>query len=207
MRDYRIAVFASGSGSNFMAIMDAIKQGNLDVTISLLVCDRPDAPVVEKAKQAGVPVFVFRPKDYASREAYEEEIVHQLMKHQVDLIVLAGYMRLITDKLVKPFYGKIINVHPSLLPAFPGKNAVQQALAYGVKITGVTVHLVDGGLDSGPVIAQKIVEIQDTDTEETVLARIHEAEHQLYPQVIDWFSKGQIRLADRHVRIEAPNPS
>ncbi|MCR8644544.1 phosphoribosylglycinamide formyltransferase [Paenibacillus sp. N1-5-1-14] len=207
MSEYRIAVFASGSGSNFTAIEDAIKQGKLEVSLSLLVSDRPNAPVVDKAKQAGVPVFVFQPKDYASREAYEEEIVHQLHEHQIDLIVLAGYMRLITSKLVEPFYGKIINVHPSLLPAFPGMNAVKQALDYGVKLTGVTVHLVDGGLDSGPVIAQQVVEINDGDTEEMVLHRVHEAEHQLYPKVINWFSKGQVRLEGRHVHLNTTHPS
>ncbi|WP_141336441.1 phosphoribosylglycinamide formyltransferase [Paenibacillus sp. tmac-D7] len=196
---FRIAVFASGSGSNFQAIADAVKAGQLDVRIELLVCDRPKAKVVERAQAAGVPVHAFRPKDYESREHYEQEILAQLQEKQVDLIVMAGYMRLITSVLVKPFYGRLINVHPSLLPAFPGVNAIGQALDYGVKVTGVTVHFVDGGMDTGPIIAQAALEIQPGDTEETVAERVHRIEHKLYPQVIGWIRDGKVRLNGRHV--------
>lgn len=190
----RIAVFASGGGSNFQAIADMVSAGKLDARIELLVCDRPKAPVVERARQAGVPVFAFRPKDYESREAYEREIAKLLEEHRVELIVLAGYMRIITDVLVQAFWGRMVNIHPSLLPSFPGLNAVGQALEYGVKVTGVTVHLVDGGLDSGPIIAQRALEIIDGDTEETLSGRIHQIEHQLYPQVIQDIASGRISL-------------
>jgi phosphoribosylglycinamide formyltransferase-1 len=201
-KPFRIAVFASGSGTNFQAIVDAVASGKLDVIVELLVCDRPQAPVVDRATQAGVDTFAFRPKDYASREQYEAEIITELEARQIDLIVMAGYMRLITDTLVQPYYGKIINIHPSLLPAFPGVNSIGQALSYGVRITGVTVHFVDGGLDSGPVIAQRAVEISSSDTAETLAERIHALEYELYPQTIAWFRDGRVRLDERKVFIE-----
>jgi phosphoribosylglycinamide formyltransferase-1 len=198
---FRIAVFASGSGTNFQAIVDAVASGKLDVSVELLVCDRPQAPVVERAKQAGVSAFVFYPRDYTSREQYEAEIIRHLEARQIDLIIMAGYMRLITDALVKPYYGKIINVHPSLLPAFPGVNAIAQAYSYGVKLTGVTVHFVDGGLDSGPVIAQRAIPVSDEDSEAALTERIHALEHTLLPEAIQWYREGRIRLDERKVYV------
>jgi phosphoribosylglycinamide formyltransferase-1 len=171
-----------------------VNAGRLDVRIELLVCDRPKAQVVERARQLGVPAFVFRPKDYADREAYEKEILERLQALEIDLVVMAGYMRLITNVLVEPLYGRLINIHPSLLPSFPGLNAVKQALDYGVKVTGVTVHYVDGGMDTGPIIAQRSVEITPQDTEESLSARIHKIEHELLPEVIGHIAAGQVRL-------------
>jgi phosphoribosylglycinamide formyltransferase-1 len=197
----RIAVFASGSGSNFQAIIDAVNRGELNVDISLLVSDRPQAKAISRAEEAGIPVFAFRAKDYESREAYESEILNMLQVHQVDLIVLAGYMKLITDTLVKPYYGRMINVHPSLLPSFPGVEAVKQALEYGVKVTGVTVHFVDGGMDTGPIIAQQAVPIIENDSEETLIARIHQAEHKLYAEVIGWISEKRVKLEGRTAQV------
>ncbi|WP_159888197.1 phosphoribosylglycinamide formyltransferase [Paenibacillus puerhi] len=191
---FRIAVFASGSGSNFQAIADAVKAGRLDVTIELLVCDRPQAKVVERAREAGIPVFTFNPKEYASRQAYEQEILRQLQDKQVELVVLAGYMRILTEVLVEAYWGRMLNIHPSLLPSFPGLHAVRQALAHGVKVTGVTVHLVDGGLDSGPILAQRALAIENGDTEEDLEKRIHPIEHDLYPQVIQDIVQGAIDL-------------
>jgi phosphoribosylglycinamide formyltransferase-1 len=199
---FRIAVFASGSGTNFQAIVDAVASGKLDVIVELLVCDRPQAHVVDRATQAGVNTFVFRSKDYTSREQYEAEIIAELEARQIDLIVMAGYMRLITDTLINPYYGRIINIHPSLLPAFPGVNSIGQALNYGVKVTGVTVHFVDGGLDSGPVIAQRAVEISANDTETSLADRIHALEHELYPQTIAWFRDGRVHLEGRKVSVD-----
>jgi phosphoribosylglycinamide formyltransferase-1 len=193
-KSFRIAVFASGSGSNFQAIADAVNAGRLDVHIGLLVCDRPKAQVVERANKLGIPTFVFRAKDYASREQYEREIVQRLEEEQIDLVVMAGYMRLITSVLVEPWYGRLINVHPSLLPAFPGLDAIKQALNYGVKVTGVTVHYVDGGMDTGPIIAQQSLDITPDDTEESLAARIHPIEHVLLPQVIAQIAAGKIKL-------------
>ncbi|MCR8660157.1 phosphoribosylglycinamide formyltransferase [Paenibacillus endoradicis] len=197
----RIAVFASGQGSNFQAIVDAVQEKKLDVSIELLVCDKPLAPVVARAEQAGVEAFVFKPKNYASREAYEKEILAIMQQKQIDLVVLAGYMRIITPILVEPYYGRMLNVHPSMLPSFPGVNALGQALDYGVKVTGVTVHFVDGGLDSGPIVAQQAVIIEDGDTEESLAVRIHAIEQQLYPEVIQWIAEGRVQIEGRHVKV------
>jgi phosphoribosylglycinamide formyltransferase 1 len=196
----RIAVFASGSGSNFQAIVDAVNAGKLDARIELLVCDKPSAPVVERAKAAGIECFTFKPKDYASREAYETEIIQILQEKQVGLVVLAGYMRILTDVMVQGYWGRMINIHPSLLPSFPGLHAVRQALEHGVKVTGVTVHYVDGGLDSGPIVAQRAISIEPNDTEDTLSARIHPIEHELYSQVIQGIADGTIRYEHNQVR-------
>ncbi|EGG35813.1 phosphoribosylglycinamide formyltransferase [Paenibacillus sp. HGF5] len=201
MRAFRMAVFASGRGSNFQALVDAQQSGALGGEISILVCDKPQAPVVELAKAANVDVFAFQPKEYASKEDYEREIAAELQQRGVELIVLAGYMRLLSPSFVEFYNGRIINIHPSLLPAFPGKDAIGQALAYGVKMTGVTVHFVDGGMDTGPVIAQKAVEIKDGDTAETLAERIHAVEQKLYSEVVSWFAEGRISLNGRNVTI------
>lgn len=198
----RIAVFASGSGSNFQALVDAVQAGELDgVSIELLVCDRPSAKVVERAQRAGIDTFVFRPKQYPAREAYEAEILAELNRRGIELIALAGYMRLITDTLVQPFYGRMINIHPSLLPVFPGIHAIEQALDYGVKVSGVTVHFVDGGMDTGPIIAQRPVAVEEGDTADSLAERIHAVEHQLYPHVIRLIRSGCVQLAGRKVVI------
>lgn len=197
----KVAVFASGSGSNFQRIADLTADGKLNIELSLLVCDRPGAYAIERAEKAGVPTFVFKPKDYPDRQSYEREIVRELEARGVELIVLAGYMRLLTEVLVKPFFGRMINIHPSLLPAFPGAKGIADALAYGVKVTGCTVHFVDDGMDTGPIIAQQAVVVQEGDTEEALAARIHQAEHELYPKVIDWISNGRVELKDRKVTI------
>lgn len=201
MKSFRIAVFASGRGSNFQALVDAQRRGALGGEISILVCDKPQAPVVELAQSANVDVFSFQPKDYASKEDYEREIAAELQQRGVELIVLAGYMRLLSPSFVEFYSGRIINIHPSLLPAFPGKDAIGQALDYGVKMTGVTVHFVDGGMDTGPVIAQKAVEIKEGDTAEVLAERIHAVEQKLYSEVVSWFAQGRISLNGRNVTI------
>ncbi|MFD1954873.1 phosphoribosylglycinamide formyltransferase [Paenibacillus thailandensis] len=203
MGKLRMAVFASGQGSNFQALADAVRQGKLDGTIELLVCDKPAAPVVERARREGVDTFVFSPKDYPSREAYETEILAELERRGVELVVLAGYMRIVTRVLVEPYYGRMINIHPALLPSFPGMNGIRQALEYGVKVTGVTVHYVDGGMDSGPIIAQRAVEIEDGDTETSLTDRIHAAEQALLPHVAQLIAQGRVSLEGRRVRIRA----
>lgn len=202
MSSYRIAVFASGQGSNFQALVDAAASGKLDADIELLVSDKPEAPVVQKAKAAGVECHLFTPKEYASREAYEQEIVDKLEERRIDLVVLAGYMRLLTPVVVERFAGRLINIHPSLLPAFPGKNAIGQALDYGVKMTGITVHFVDGGMDTGAIIAQRVIPVAPEDTEETLAASIHELERELYPEVVSWFTKGLVELNGRKVTVD-----
>lgn len=180
----KIAVFASGNGSNFQAILDSIKRGDLHVELGLIVCDKPQAGVVERAKVAGIPVFSFVPKEYESKVHFEREIIAALQSHQIDLIFLAGYMRLIGSTLLDAYTNKIVNIHPSLLPAFPGKDAIGQAFKAGVKITGITIHYVDSGMDTGPIIAQKAIEVGAGDNEKTIADKIHTAEHELYPKVI-----------------------
>lgn len=198
----RIAVFASGSGSNFSAIVQAIKDQRLTgVEIVLLVCDRQGAYVVQRAEQESIPVFSFQPKEFVGKAAYEAAILQELEKYSVDLVVLAGYMRLVGPTLLAALEGKIINLHPSLLPSFTGKDAIGQALEYGVKLTGVTVHFVDAGMDTGPIIAQRIVGIEPEDTRESLTAKIQEQEHQLLPEVIGWIAAGKVELHGRKVKI------
>jgi len=203
MGKLKVAVFASGNGSNFQALADGARDGRIDADIRLLVCDKSGAHVIRRAEAAGIETYVFRPRDYPSREAYEREILIELKRRGVELVVLAGYMRIVTPVLVDAYYGRMINVHPSLLPAFPGLNGIGQALEYGVKVTGATVHFVDGGLDSGPIIAQEALAVEPGDTEETLAARIHPIEHRLLLEVVQHFAEGRIRLDGRHVTIES----
>ncbi|MBU8917060.1 phosphoribosylglycinamide formyltransferase [Neobacillus sp. 114] len=179
-----IAIFASGSGSNFQAIVDAVQAKQLSANISLLVCDQPGAYVIERAREAEISTFVFNAKDYPNKEAYEAEIVMLLKNKQVDLIVLAGYMRLVGSTLLSEYEGRIINIHPSLLPDFPGKDAIGQALAAHAKWSGVTIHFVDEGMDTGPVIVRERVRIEENETRESLQWKIQEIEHKLYPSIL-----------------------
>ena len=180
---HNLAVFASGTGSNFEAIADACSDGRLDARVALMVCDKPGAPVVEKAARRGIETFVFNPKSYACKADFETEIAGLLDVRKVELVCLAGYMRIIGDVLLKAYEGRIINIHPSLLPAFKGAHAVEDALAFGVKVLGVTIHYVNGELDGGRIIAQKAYEYDGNDPEEA--HRIgHEIEHKLYVETI-----------------------
>lgn len=174
-----IAVFASGSGSNFQAIAEAIEQQEIHAKIELVITDKPDAYVIKRAESKGIPVFVVRPKEYASKEAYEMEILTVLREKKVEWLVLAGYMRLIGATLLSAYPSKIVNIHPSLLPSFPGKDAIGQAMSHGVKVTGVTVHYVDEGMDTGSIIMQKAVEVIEGNVEKTEAA-IHAVEHDVY---------------------------
>jgi phosphoribosylglycinamide formyltransferase 1 len=179
-----IAIFASGNGSNFQAIVQQSRQENWPQQVSLLLCDRPEANVVERAKELGIHAVSFVPKTFASKADYEQAVLAVLQTDKIAWIVLAGYMRLIGPTLLEAYPGRIINIHPSLLPAFPGKNGLEEAFYYPVKVSGVTVHFVDAGIDTGPIIAQMPVSISATDSLETFAAKMHQAEHQLYPKVI-----------------------
>ena len=181
----KIAIFASGNGSNFQAIAEAVEKGLLHASIELLVCDHPGAYCTDRAEMLNIPVFAFHPMEYPSKQAFEQEILQHLQAKEVELIVLAGYMRLVGPVLLRAYPNQIINIHPSLLPAFPGKNAVLQALTAGVKVTGVTVHYVDEGMDTGPIIAQRAVSIQKGESIEDIHGKIQQAEHDLYPRIIE----------------------
>ncbi|WML42182.1 phosphoribosylglycinamide formyltransferase [Neobacillus sp. OS1-2] len=178
----KIAVFASGSGSNFQAIINVIREGLLPAEISLLVCDQPRAFAIERAKANKIPCFIFSAKDYSSKAEYETEIAARLK--DVDFIVLAGYMRLIGPTLLKEFEGRIVNIHPSLLPAFPGKDAIGQALTAKANWTGVTIHFVDEGMDTGPIIVQERIRIEENETRESLQKKIQLVEHKLYPSIL-----------------------
>ena len=180
----KIAVFASGNGSNFQAIIDEIEKGNLEAEIAALVTDNPASFAVQRALYHNIPVFSFIPKNYSSKEEFEKEIAFFLIEKSVSLIVLAGYMRIVGETLLKAFPNRIINIHPALLPAFPGKNGIQQAYQYGVKIFGVTVHYVDSGVDTGKIIAQECFKAEGTETLQEIEQKIHNIEHQLYSRVI-----------------------
>lgn len=196
----RLAVFASGSGSNLQVLLDKANANDLGgATIALVVCDKPEAKAVERAKQAGVPCLALVPREFPDKRAYEERILQELEHRGIDWIVLAGYMRLCGSTLLQAYGGRIINLHPSLLPAFPGKDAIGQAFDYGVKYTGVTVHFVDEGMDTGPIIAQEPVRIYNDDTKEELASRIHEVEHRLLPQVVTELALGRIHLEGRKV--------
>lgn len=180
MSTIKAAVFASGTGSNF----EAIVKESLPCEIALLICDRPGAKVIEKAEKYNIPTFVFNPKDYTSKEEFEKVLVAKLQEVNITWIFLAGYMRIVGSTLLGAYEGKIVNIHPSLLPDFPGKDAIGDAFRAGVKKTGVTVHYIDEGIDTGPIIAQEEVEVEEGDTLESIEQKIHKVEHELYPRVI-----------------------
>lgn len=179
-----LAIFASGSGTNFQSIVDATKNNTLQASVRVLICDKKEAKVIERAKIEGIPAIVLSSKDFPSKKEYEEAILSQLQELKIDWIILAGYMRLIGETLLHSYEGKILNIHPSLLPAFPGKDAIQQAFQAKVKITGVTVHFVDEGMDTGPIIDQEAVRIEVNDTYESLQTKIQRIEHVLYPKTI-----------------------
>jgi phosphoribosylglycinamide formyltransferase-1 len=180
-----IAVFASGFGSNFEAIAEAAEKDQLHANIALLVVDKPDCYAVERAQKRNIPVFAFRAKDYSSKEDYEKVIVEQLKAHDIDLIALAGYMRLVGSVLLDNYAHRIINIHPALLPAFPGTHSIEKAYNHGVKIFGITIHYVDAGMDTGPIIDQESFKKKEGESLDEVETRIHQLEHQLYPKVLE----------------------
>jgi phosphoribosylglycinamide formyltransferase-1 len=181
----RIAVFASGNGSNFAAIAEAINQGQVNgATIALLFSDKPSAYVLQRAQALEIPTVQLSPKDFVSKADFETAVLSKLSEYAIDLIVLAGYMRIVGPTLLEAFPKKIINLHPSLLPSFPGKSGIADAYQYGVKVTGITIHYVDRGIDTGPIIAQEVVRIDEKDTLESLEEKIHQLEHQIYPAII-----------------------
>lgn len=193
----KIAIFASGAGTNAEAIIQATEQGRLDATVSLIVTDRPNAKVVERAEKYGIDVFAFNPKEYKTKAEFEKEIVDILQENKISFVVLAGYMRLIGSTLLEAYEGRMINIHPSLLPSFPGLDAIGQAFAANVKVTGVTIHLVDSGMDTGPIIAQEPVRIEKNDTIETLRQKMQALEHRVYPETLQALFIEQRERLDR----------
>ncbi|MBU1998191.1 MAG: phosphoribosylglycinamide formyltransferase [Candidatus Omnitrophota bacterium] len=196
-----IAVFASGKGTNFTAIAKAVKSGLVKANLSLLVCDQPKALVLKRAKKEGIKSIVIQRGGFKKRPDFENKIVAALKKEKIGLIVLAGFMRILSPAFIKLYRGKILNIHPSLLPSFKGSNAIKDAFNYGAKLTGVTVHFIDELVDHGPIILQKEVLIKNNDTLPMLEKRIHNLEHKLYPQAIRLFLKGGLKIKSRRVLI------
>ncbi len=197
----RIGVLASGSGSNFQAILDAIDGGMLAARVVLLITDNPSAYAIERAKNRGIEHVVLRPSQYASRDDFSRGIADHLRSVHAELVVLAGFMRIVGKPLIDAFPGRIMNIHPALLPSFPGLHGQKQALDYGVKISGCTVHFVDEGMDTGPIIIQAAVPVYHDDTEATLAERILVMEHRIYPEAIRLFSENKLTIDGRIVRI------
>jgi len=197
----RLAVLASGRGSNLQAIIDAIEQQRLRAVLAVVISNKAEAPALERARKHGAPALFLDPKATPGREAYDAVILEHLRKHDVGLVALAGYMKIVTRVIIDAYAGRIMNIHPSLLPSFTGLAAQQQALDWGVKMSGCTVHFVEEGVDTGPIIQQAAVPILEGDRAETLEARILEQEHRIYPEAIQLFAEGRLAIEERRVRI------
>ena len=206
----RVAVLASGRGSNLQAVIDAIEAGTVQAKIVAVISNKKEAPALERARRYGLSALFVDPKPYAgrpdSREAYDRELLDVLRRHDVELVLLAGYMKIVTTVLVEAFTNRMMNIHPSLLPSFPGLDVQQKAIEWGCKLAGCTVHFVTEGVDEGPIILQAAVPILDDDTPDTLAARILDQEHKIYPRAVQLFAEGRLRVEGRRVCIEAGTP-
>ena len=201
MERLKIAVLASGSGSNLQAIIDEIKSGFLPVELALVLSDKPQAYALQRAEAAGLPTKVLLPADFASREDYDAELVRLLKASGAEAVALAGYMRLVTPVFLQAFSHRVLNIHPALLHSFPGLHGQRQAFEYGVKVAGCTVHFVDEGMDSGPIILQAPVPVLEDDDADSLAARILEQEHIIYPLALRLLAEGKLHIEGRRVRI------
>lgn len=203
----KIAALASGTGSNVGAILSRIADGRLDARMQLVLSNNPSATVLAVAEKHGIPAWARSHKEYADRESYDRAMLEQILASGADTVVLAGYMRLLSPFFVREFSGRILNIHPAVLPSFPGIHSGRQAIEYGVRFTGATVHFVDEEMDNGPVIIQGIVPVRARDTEESLMPRIHALEHRIYPQALQWLAEGRLVMDGRRVRrLPGQNP-
>jgi phosphoribosylglycinamide formyltransferase 1 len=193
----RLGVLISGRGSNLQSIIDATREGRLDATVGVVITDRSDAPGLKRARDAGIEGYWINPKNFADRDGFDRAVVDSLRARDVELVCLAGFMRIVGPQLIDAFPNRILNIHPSLLPAFPGLHAQRQALEHGVRVTGATVHLVTSELDGGPIIVQATVAVLADDTEQTLAARILVEEHRIYPEAISRVLRGRWHLDGR----------
>jgi phosphoribosylglycinamide formyltransferase-1 len=196
--DSRIAVLASGTGTNLQALLD---DPDVGPAIALVVSDRPDAAALDRARSRGVRAVVLEPRSYESREAHDESLLAVLEEAGTDFLLFAGYMRILTPVVVKPYEDRCLNVHPSLLPAFPGAHPVRDALEWGAKVTGVTIHFVDAEVDHGPIVFQEAMDVRPDDDEDSLLARLHEVEHRLYPRAARLLAQGRLKVEGRRVHV------
>jgi len=198
-----VGVLASGRGSNLQALLDACAAPDFPARVVVVISDREHAPALERARAAGVEAVWVNPKDFTSRESFDLTLVRELEKRQVGLVCHAGFMRILSPAYVHAFAGRALNIHPSLLPAFPGLHAQRQALEHGVRVSGATVHFLEDGVDSGPIVLQAAVPVLPGDTEETLAARILVEEHRLYPAAVRLFAEGRLELVGRRVLVKA----
>ena len=197
----RVGVLASGRGSNLQALLDAGSRPDYPARVVVVVSDREDARALARARAAGVSSLFVNPKDHGDRPAYDAVLTKTLEHHEVGLVCLAGFMRILSPAFVRAWQGRLMNIHPSLLPAFPGLHAQRQALHHGVRIAGATVHFVDEGVDTGPIVLQAAVPVEATDTEETLAARILIEEHRIYPEAVRLFAEGRLHVTGRQVSV------
>jgi len=197
----RLGVLASGRGSNLQAILDAIDAGRCPARVAVVVSDRKDAGALDRARRAGLPAVHVDPLSHPDRSAFDEAVTAVLAEHGVELVCLAGYMRLLSKEFIAAWRNRILNVHPALLPAFPGLHAQRQALDHGARVSGATIHFVDEGVDTGPIVLQAAVAVGEDDTEATLAARILTEEHRLYPEAIRLYAEGRLAIEGRRVRI------
>lgn len=197
------AVFVSGHGSNLQAIIDAVRKRRIKGKIGVVISDNPQAYALERSQKAGIKSVIINPKDFLDKRHFEEAVYNCLTKEKIDFIVLAGFMRILSPYLIRKYRHKILNIHPSLLPAFPGAHAIKDAMKSRVKRTGVTIHFVEAKVDSGPIILQESLAINPKDTLATLEAKIHKIEHALYPKAIDAFIRGRIKLSGNRKRGQA----
>jgi phosphoribosylglycinamide formyltransferase-1 len=202
-----LGVLASGRGSNLQAILDAVAAGRLGVAVRAVVSDVADAFALERARRAGVPAIFVDPRDSGGKAGFEARVVEALRGHGVAAVALAGYMRVCGPVLLEAFPGRIINIHPSLLPSFPGLHVQQAALSHGARFSGCTVHFVDAGVDTGPIIAQAVVPVLDGDTAETLAARILRQEHRVFPLALQLLAEGRLRIVGRRVLVDGRAPA
>jgi phosphoribosylglycinamide formyltransferase len=201
MREEKIGVLCSGRGSNLASIIEAIECGEIRAEIAVVIADKADAYALERAREKGIPAVAVVYRDYAERADFERALLTELHAHGVTLVVLAGFMRILSPVFVHAYTGRILNIHPALLPSFPGAHAHRDVLAYGVKVSGCTVHFVDEGMDSGPIILQASVPVQEGDTEEALAARVLAQEHRIFPEAIKLYVEGRLRTDGRKVHI------
>ncbi len=199
----KLGVLISGNGSNLQSIIDHIEKGSLKAVIKIVVSNNPDALGITRAKKHGIQVTVLKNADFKSKEDFDSELIKIMKKNDVDLVILAGFTRILTPFFLQVFTQKIMNIHPALLPSFPGLHGQKQAFDYGVKFTGCTVHFVDEGVDTGPIIIQSVVPVYDDDTEEILAARILKEEHRIYPQAIQFYAEGRLEIKDRKVKLKS----
>ena len=199
----KLGVLCSGRGSDLQSIIDAIADGKLNAEIAIVLTDKPNVMALERAQKAGIKNLCIDRKQFDNKSDFESALLNELKTVEVDLVVLAGFMRILSPSFVHEYKERIINIHPSLLPSFPGAHAHRDVLAYGVKVSGCTVHFVDEGTDSGPIIMQTAVEVKDDDTEETLAARVLEQEHIIYPKVLQLYVEGKLKIVGRKVLIQA----